>query len=41
MVTRGGGGRLGHGGDVPACWGSKRLDEGVQELPRGVVILLE
>jgi hypothetical protein len=24
---------LGHGGDVPACWGSKRLGEVVQGLP--------
>jgi hypothetical protein len=40
-VTRGGGGRLGHSGNVPAYRGSKRLDEGVQELPRGVVVLLE
>jgi hypothetical protein len=24
---------LGHGGDVPACWGSKRLSEVVQGLP--------
>jgi hypothetical protein len=32
---------LGHGGDVPVCWGSKRLGEVVQELPRGDVVLLE
>jgi hypothetical protein len=30
-----------HGGDVPACWGSKRLGEVVQGLPRGDVVLLE
>jgi hypothetical protein len=30
-----------NGGDVPACWGSKRLGEVVQELPRGDVVLLE
>jgi hypothetical protein len=29
---------LGHGGDVPACWGSKRLGEVVQGLPRGEVV---
>jgi hypothetical protein len=40
-VTRGGGDRLGHGGDVPTCWGSKRLGEVVQELLRGDVVLLE
>jgi hypothetical protein len=33
--------RLGHGGDVPACWGLKRLGEVVQELPRDDVVLLE
>jgi hypothetical protein len=32
---------LGHGGDVPACWGLKRLGEVVQELPRDDVVLLE
>jgi hypothetical protein len=32
---------LGHGGDVPACWGLKRLGEMVQELPRDDVVLLE
>jgi hypothetical protein len=32
---------LGYGGDVPACWGSKRLGEVVQELPRDDVVLLE
>jgi hypothetical protein len=32
---------LGHGGDVPACWGLKRLGDVVQELPRGDVVLLE
>jgi hypothetical protein len=32
---------LGHGGDVPACWGSKRLGEVVQGLLRGDIILLE
>jgi hypothetical protein len=31
----------GHGGDVPACWGLKRLGEVVQELPRDDVVLLE
>jgi hypothetical protein len=32
---------LGHGGDVPACWGSKRLGEVVHELPQDDVVLLE
>jgi hypothetical protein len=32
---------LGHGSDVPACRGSKRLSELVQELLRGDVVLLE
>jgi hypothetical protein len=32
---------LGHSGDVPACWGLKRLGEVVQELPRDDVVLLE
>jgi hypothetical protein len=32
---------LGHGGDVPACWGLKRLGEVVHELPRDDVVLLE
>jgi hypothetical protein len=32
---------LGHGGDVPACWGLKRLGEVVQKLPRDDVVLLE
>jgi hypothetical protein len=33
--------RIGHGGDVPTCWGSKGLGEVVQELPRGDVVLLK
>jgi hypothetical protein len=32
---------LGHGGDVPACWGLKGLGKVVQELPRDDVALLE
>jgi hypothetical protein len=27
-VTHGGSGRLGHGGDVPACWGRRGLMRG-------------